>query len=150
MNLEENDLDQYISKEVLEPKGYERIIAYSIKDHLIPHVPSNTLKESFSSLMNLFEGNIINKKMTLRNELEYVKIQNLDTMQSYYTWVVEFKEQIEAFKEEEDIIMTTLSRSHKEVGYLQRTLGRVHTRRSSTHNNRIEHRSNKISISHDL
>ena len=143
-------MDQYISKEVLEPKGDERIIAYSIKDHLIPRVPSNTLKESFSSLTNLFEGNIINKKMTLTNELEYVKIQNLDTMQSYYTWVVEFKEQIEAFKEEEDIIMTTLSRSHKEVGYLQRTLGRVHTRRISTHNNRIEHWSNKISISHDL
>ena len=51
--LEENDLDQYISKEVLEPDGDEardiykmnlfkskRIIADSIEDHLIPHVSS--------------------------------------------------------------------------------------------------------------
>ena len=51
--LEENDLDQYITEEVLKPEGYEanathkknlarakRIIADSIKDHLIPHVYS--------------------------------------------------------------------------------------------------------------
>ena len=144
-------MDQYISTEVLEPKGDERSISCSIKDHLIPHVSSlKTPKESFDTLTKLFEGNIINKKMTLRNELENVKIHNLDTMQSYYIRVDEFKEEIEAFKEEEDIIMTTLSRSHKEVGYLWWNLGRVHTRRSSTQNNRIEHRSNKISISHDL
>ena len=49
--LEENDLDQYITQEVPEPEGdkdkddhkrsmdkAKRIIAYSIKDHLIPHV----------------------------------------------------------------------------------------------------------------
>ena len=51
--LEENDLDQYISKEVPLPEGDEakaihkknmvkenRIIKNSIKDHLIPHVSS--------------------------------------------------------------------------------------------------------------
>ena len=51
--LEENDLDKYINKEFPTPQGYEakaihkknldkhkRIIADSIKDHLIPHVSS--------------------------------------------------------------------------------------------------------------
>ena len=44
--LEENDLDQYIGKEILEPEGDEakarakRIIGDSIKDHIIPHVSS--------------------------------------------------------------------------------------------------------------
>ena len=50
--LEENDLDQYISKEVPEPEGDEakaihkknlvktKIIIDSIKDRLIPHVSS--------------------------------------------------------------------------------------------------------------
>ena len=56
--LEENDLDQYITGEVPELEEDEakannrnnlakakRIIAYSIKDHLIPHVSSfKTLK----------------------------------------------------------------------------------------------------------
>ena len=51
--LEENDLDQYITGEVLGPEGDEakgtrknnldkanRIIVNSVKDHLIPHVSS--------------------------------------------------------------------------------------------------------------
>ena len=79
--LEENDLDQYINGEVLKPKGdeakdthnknfikFKRIIADSIKDHLIPHVPSfNTPKEVYDALTNMFEGKNINWKMNLRN-----------------------------------------------------------------------------------
>ena len=51
--LEENDLDKYVTEEVPEPEGDDakvthkknmirakRIIANSIKDHLIPHVSS--------------------------------------------------------------------------------------------------------------
>ena len=68
-------MDQYITEQVLEPEGDEvkdahkrsiakakRIIAYSIKDHLIPHVSSlKTLKELFDALTNLFEGKNITK-----------------------------------------------------------------------------------------
>ena len=52
--LEENELDTYISGEVPIPEGDEakardkRIIADSIKDHLIPHVSS--LKTSKGSV----------------------------------------------------------------------------------------------------
>ena len=81
MILEEHDLDNYVSGEFLAPEGDEakaihkknlvkakRIIAYSIKDHLIPHVSSlKTPKEVFDALTKLFEGNNINQKMTLRN-----------------------------------------------------------------------------------
>ena len=79
--LEENDLDQDISKEVLEPEGDEakdihknkfikakRIIAYFFKDNLIPHVSSlKTPNEVFDTLMKLFEGKNINQKMKLWN-----------------------------------------------------------------------------------
>ena len=66
--LEENDLDQFISRDVPKPEGDEakashkrsmakRIIADSIKDHLIPCVSSfKTLKEVYDSLTNMFEG----------------------------------------------------------------------------------------------
>ena len=74
--LEENDLDQYISKEVLDLEGDQvndihknnlvkakRIIANSIKDHLIPHVSSlKTPKEVFDALTKLFEGKDINHR----------------------------------------------------------------------------------------
>ena len=82
--LEEHDLEGYIKDEVNEPKGDEenakhkkdmiksnRIIVDSIKDHLIPHVSSkNTPKEMFDALTNMFEGKNINKRMTLRNQIE--------------------------------------------------------------------------------
>ena len=82
--LEENELDAYISGEVPVPEGDEakashkknlvkgkRNIVDSMKDHLIPHVSSlKTPKEMFDSLTKLFQGNNINRKMTLRNQLK--------------------------------------------------------------------------------
>ena len=82
--LEENDLDQYINKEVPKPKGdkdkaihkknlvkAKRIIVDSFKDPLIPHVSSlKTPKEVFDALTKLFKGKNINHKMTLRNQLK--------------------------------------------------------------------------------
>ena len=99
--LEENELDTYINEEVLVPEGEEakalhkkklvmakRIIIDSIKDHLIPQVSSlKTPKAMFDALTKLFEGKNINRKMTLRNELKNVKIQNAETIHSYFTRV---------------------------------------------------------------
>ena len=93
--LEENDLDLYISKEFQELEGdeaksihkknlfkYKSIIAYSIKDHLIPHVSSlKTPKEVFNDLTNLFKGKNINRKMTLGNQPKNVNIHNSETIQ---------------------------------------------------------------------
>ena len=86
--LEENDLDQFITGEVPELEGDEakdahkrsmykgkRIIAYYTNDHHIPHVSAfKTSKEVYDALTKMFEGNNINRKMTLRNQLKNVKI----------------------------------------------------------------------------
>ena len=86
--LEESELDSYISEEVPVPEGDEakalhkkklvmenRIIADSIKDHLIPQVSSlKTPNAMFDALTKLFEGKNINQKMTLRNQLKNLKI----------------------------------------------------------------------------
>ena len=91
----------------------KRIITNSIKDHLIPHVSSlKTPKAMFDALTKLFEGKNINQKMTLRNQLKNVKIQNAETIQSYFTRVSHIKEQLEAVDEEvenTEIVMTTLN-----------------------------------------
>ena len=79
--MEENELDSYINEEVPFPEGDEakalqknklvmakRIIADSIKDHLIPRVSSlKTPKPMFDALTKLFEGKNINRKMDLMN-----------------------------------------------------------------------------------
>ena len=54
----------------------------------------------FVSLTKLFEGKNINQKMTLRNQLKNVNIQNVETIQSYFTRVSEIKKQLEAVDEE--------------------------------------------------
>ena len=87
-------MDSYISEEVPVPEGDEvkalhkkklvrekRIIANSIKDHLIPRVSSlKTPKSMFDALTKLFEGKNISRKMTLRNQLKNVKILNEETI----------------------------------------------------------------------
>ena len=82
--LEENDQDQFISGDVPELEGDEakaahkrsmdkakRIIAYSIKDHLIPHVSSFKIeKEVYDSLTKMFEGNNRNRKNDFEEQVE--------------------------------------------------------------------------------
>ena len=119
-------MDQYITGEVPKPEGDEakathkknlvkskRIIVYSIKDHLIPHVSSfKTPKGVFDALTKMFKGKNINRKMNLRNQLKNVKIHNLETIQSYFTRVAQIKEQLEAVEEnveEGEIVITALN-----------------------------------------
>ena len=78
MVLEENDLDTYISGEVLVLEGDDakalhkkklvkpkKIISNSIKDILMPQVYSlKTPKDMFDSLNKIFEGKNINQNMT--------------------------------------------------------------------------------------
>ena len=99
--LEENELDQVISGDVPEPKGYEvkdthkrsmnkRIIVDSIKE--IPHVSIfKTPKEVYDALTKMFEGKNINQNMNLRNQLNNVKIQNSKNILSYFTRVAQIK-----------------------------------------------------------
>ena len=91
----------------------KKIIVDSIMDHLIPQVSSlKTPKEMFDSLAKLFEGKNINQKMTSRNQLKNVKIQNAETIQSYFTWVSQIKEQLEAVEEEmenAEVVITNLN-----------------------------------------
>ena len=55
----------------------------------------------FYALTKLFEGKDINQKMNLRNQLKNVKIQNTETIQSYFTpRVSQIKEKLEAVDEE--------------------------------------------------
>jgi hypothetical protein len=108
--LEEHDLENFTKEEVSEPEGEEakaknkkdmvkekRIIAESIKDHLIHHISSlSTPKKMMDTLTRLFEGSNINRRMTLRNHLKNVRMRNSKTIHSYFSRVNHIKEQIEA------------------------------------------------------
>jgi hypothetical protein len=91
----------------------KRIIADSIKDHLIPQVSSkNTPKEMFDALTRMYEGKNVNWKMNLRTQLKNTKMQKGETVQDYFSRVTHFKEQLEANGDnfdEDELIMTTLN-----------------------------------------
>ena len=64
------------------------------------------------ALSRIFEGKNINWKLTLRTQLENVKMQNSETIQSYFTRVSHIKEKLEVIGdsiEEHEIMMTTLN-----------------------------------------
>ena len=91
----------------------QRILADSIKDHLIPHVSSlQTPKEMYDALARLFEGKNINRKMSIKTQLKNIKMQPSETIHSYFTRVTQFKEQLEAVGEkleEVELVMSSLS-----------------------------------------
>ena len=124
--LEGNDLEGFIEADIPEPEGDEdkakhkkslvkakRIIVDSIKDYLVPHVSSlKTPKQMFDALSRLYEGKNINRKMTLRTQLKNVKMQDSESIQSYFTRVSQIREQIEAIGdsvEEAKLVMTTMN-----------------------------------------
>jgi hypothetical protein len=75
----------------------KRIIADSIKDHLIPQVSSkNSPKQMFDALTKMHEGRNINQKMNLRTQLKNTKTQKGETVHDYFSRVSQFKEQLEA------------------------------------------------------
>ena len=92
--LEENDLANFIKGVVLELEEDEakekykkdmirakRIIADSIKDHLIPQVSSkDTPKEMFDSLSRMHEGRNINRKMNLRSQLKSTNMSKSESI----------------------------------------------------------------------
>ena len=99
--LEENDLSDYVQEELAEAEPWDeeakvkykknlvrakRIIADSVKDHLIPHISSmKTPKEMFDALSRLYEGRNINRKMTLRTQLKNAKMQKFESIHALYT-----------------------------------------------------------------
>ena len=102
-------LEALHKKNLVEAK---KIIVDSATDQLVPQVYSLKTPNMFDSLIKIFEDKNIIQKMDLRKQLKNVKIQNAETIQSYFTRVSQIKEQLEAVEEEVEnieIVITTLN-----------------------------------------
>jgi hypothetical protein len=91
----------------------QRIIADSIKDHLIPYVSSKKdPKEMFDALRKLYEGKNINQKMNLRTLLKNIKMQKGEMIQEYFSRISEIKEQLKVIGDtidEDEFVMKALN-----------------------------------------
>ena len=67
----------------------------SLKSHLIFHISkAETTKDMFNILKNLFERDSTSKMTTLRSQLHTIKMKRLESVDSYFTRVVEIKDQL--------------------------------------------------------
>ena len=69
-----------------------RIIADSIKDHLIHQVSSKkTPKKMYYTISKMYEGKNSNMKMNLRAQLKGTKMSKGESIQDYFTRVSQFR-----------------------------------------------------------
>jgi hypothetical protein len=106
INLEESDLLILIEKtlptttideEKDEWKANDvnarKIIIYSVRDHLLPRI--STVKrtyEMYDALKKMFESNNKNKALTLKHQLQNIKMMKADTNSTFFMKISEIRD----------------------------------------------------------
>ena len=76
------------------------IIVESIKDHLIPYISHpDSSKKMYDALTNLFSIRNIGKVMSLKNELCDMKMNDDDSIPSYFVRISQLRDQLQAIEE---------------------------------------------------
>jgi hypothetical protein len=76
------------------------IIVDSIKDHLIPYISHlDSLKKMYDALTNLFSVRNIGQIMSLKNELCDMKMNDDDSITSYFVRISQLRDQLQAIEE---------------------------------------------------
>jgi hypothetical protein len=76
------------------------IIVDSIKDHLIPYISHiNSSKKMYDALTNLFSVRNIGQVMSLKNELRDMKMNDDDSITSYFVRISQLRDQLKAIGE---------------------------------------------------
>jgi hypothetical protein len=75
------------------------IIVDSIKDHLIPYISHlDSSKKMYDSLTNLFSVRNIGQFMSLKNELCDMKMNDDDSITSYFVRISQLRDQLQAIE----------------------------------------------------
>jgi hypothetical protein len=76
------------------------IIVDSIKDHLIPYISNlDSLKKMYDALTSLFSVRNIGQVMSLKNELCDMKMNDDDSITSYFVRIFQLRDQLQAIEE---------------------------------------------------
>jgi hypothetical protein len=76
------------------------IIVYSIKDHLISYISHlDSSKKMYDALTNLFSVKNIGQVMSLKNELRDMKMNDDDSITSYFVRISQLRDQLQAIEE---------------------------------------------------
>jgi hypothetical protein len=119
ITLEEDDLLSVIQKTIPETAIDEekeewkeddikarKIIIYSVRDHLLPRIANlKTAYEMYEALKNMFESNNTLRALTLKNQLQHIKMTKADTVASFLVKISEIRETIS----DRELVLTTLN-----------------------------------------
>jgi hypothetical protein len=125
ITLEEDDLLSVIQKALLETTIDEEkeewkeddvkareIIIYSVRDHLLPCVSNlNTTREMYEALKNMFESNNTLIALTLKGQLQNIKMTKADTIATFFMKISKIRDQLGAIGEiisDIELFLTTL------------------------------------------
>jgi hypothetical protein len=76
------------------------IIVDSIKDHLIPYISHlDSSRKMYDALTNLFSVRNIGQVMSLKNELRDMKMNDDDSITSYFVRISQLRDQLQAIEE---------------------------------------------------
>jgi hypothetical protein len=107
-----------------------KIIIYSIRDHLLPHIPTLTPTYlMYDVLKKMFERNNTNIALTLKHQLQNLKMTKDDTITTFFMKISEIKDQLGAIGEtitNRELVMITINAlpSHWEP-FIQNISGRA-------------------------
>jgi hypothetical protein len=126
ITLEEDDLLSLIEKTLLETTTDEekddwkaddvkarKIIIYLVRDHLRPRIATlKTTYEMYDALKNMFESNNILRALTLKNQLQHIKMTKDDTAATFFMKISGIRDQLGAIGEtisDRELVLTTLN-----------------------------------------
>jgi hypothetical protein len=106
ITLEEDDLLSLIEKTLPESAIDEekddwttddvkarKIIIYSVRDHLLPRIATlKTTYEMYDALKKMFESNNTNRALTLKHQLQNIKMTKVDTIATFFMRISEIRD----------------------------------------------------------
>jgi hypothetical protein len=108
-----------------------KIITYSVRDNLLHCISTlKTTYEMYDALKMMFERNNTNRALTLKHQLQNLKMMKVDTIATFFMKILEIKDQLGVIGEtvtDRELVMITLNALPRHwKPFIQSIIGRAY------------------------
>jgi hypothetical protein len=90
-----------------------KIISYSVRDHLLPRISTlKTAYRMYDALKKMFERNNTNRALTMKHQLQNLKMMKDDTIDAFFMKISEIRDQLGAIGEiitDRELVIITIN-----------------------------------------
>jgi hypothetical protein len=91
--IQRADLERSCADLDLRVWGSAPIIIYSVRDHLLPRIAIlKTTYEMYDALKNMLESNNTLKSLTLKNQLQHIKMTKANIVATFFMKILEIRD----------------------------------------------------------